>query len=223
MNDIQYIQEISKQVLNDIPVITKKQFFEISEPGDIVLASPPKRFLKMKKFPIFTKMIMLGQGLKTSSSKIIVNNNSIAGYGVLHTKRDFAIRKLTTWLPDREASILIRPPKEVTDQQKQDAVSFIMKYDKANYDQTQIFKSGWRRTIKKFKGKLLSIIKKSSDSSMSDMVDYIKEEYICSNIISVAYYQAGFKNKINGNNVEDIWPIDFLLDKSFQKIGRFGI
>jgi len=216
------LQEVSKKVINQAPKVSKRQFFELAEPGDIVLASPPKRFLKMKKFPLFTKMIMVGQGLKTSSSKMIVNDDQIAGYGVLHNKRDFSMRKLTTWLPDRESAILIRMPSDVTPEQTKKAVNFMMKYINAEYDKTQIFQSGWRRVKHRFKNAFMLFAKKT-EAPMSDAVEFIKETYICSNVISVAYYKAGYKKQINNNNVEDTWPKDFLLDPSLKKVARFGI
>jgi len=183
------LQEVSQAIINEAPKVSKRQFFQLTEPGDIVLASPPKRFLKMKKFPFFTKLIMVGQGLKTSSSKMIVNEDRIAGYGVVHTTRNMAIRKLSSWLPDRESAILIRMPSDVTDAQKAKAVDFIMKYNHAEYDKSQIFQSGWKRVLTRFKSSFLLFAKKSKEP-MTNAVDYVKDTYICSNIISIAYYKA---------------------------------
>ena len=42
----------------------------------------------------------------------------------------------------------------------------------------------------------------------------------CSTIIAVAYKVAGYDKKFNGKYIYDVWPKDFVLDNSTQKVCR---
>ena len=72
-----------KRVIKEVPLITKKEFTNAMEPGDIVVAfSAKKQFVRTKHAKFMAKLMATAQGTPYTSSKLVVDKGHVAGYGI---------------------------------------------------------------------------------------------------------------------------------------------
>jgi len=216
------LMEVSQQIINDIPTVSKQQFYNLAQPGDIILASAPKSAMKNKIAKLMSNVIIAFQKMKTASSKMVTFNKKVSGYGVGGASPDFGTKPLKAWGPDREAAILIRVV-DATPNQIDGAVKFLLKQKGKKYNPLSLLNRGWNIARDKMRGKILNIFKKNPEEKPTDLVRIVKQTYICSNIISISYYNAGFTHKFNNKDAPNTWPVDFILDETLKKVAKFGL
>lgn len=207
-----------KSILKKIPLVKKSEFLEKAQVGDIVISFTEKRLLtKYLAVKISANIMAATQGSPYTSSKIVLDNKIIAGYGV--TPRDtlggaklgqMLFKKYIRW---RTESCLIRVKTSDTIRKK--AAKFVKDRMGLTYDTSAIYKSIWNRLTKR---KLFSFFK--SKSLEPEEVKAIQTPLFCSTIISVAYLAGGFTEKFNNKHPYDVWPRDFMLSTNTKKICR---
>lgn len=207
-----------KSILEKVPIVKKQEFLEKSQPGDIIASFTEKRLLnKYLAVKISANVMAATQGSPYTTSKIVLDNEMIAGYGV--TPRDtmggakigqMLISKYIRW---RKESCLIRVNTPKTTKEK--AVKFVKNRMGLSYNTSGIYKSIWNRLTAR---KLLPFFK--NKTLEPEEIRAIQAPLFCSTIVSVAYLASGFKEKFNNKHPYDVWPRDFILSANTEKICR---
>jgi len=208
-----------KRIMKQVPLVTKKEFTNAMEPGDIVIAfSAKKQFVRTKHAKFMAKLMATAQGTPYTSSKLVVDKGHVAGYGIQIIDRPeenkITIMPKNKFVAARPEMMLIRIP-ELTDAQKKKTISFVRKRIGLSYNSSDLFKTAWNRLVGR---KLLPFLK---DKPMNpEEVNMIQEPLFCSNMITLALISAGFTKKFNGKNPWDTWPRDFILADFTDKLYR---
>ncbi len=203
-----------KKIIKKTPRVTKKEFIKRSKPGDIIVAfSTKKQFEQTSKAKFLATLMASFQGIPYTTSKLILNNGVVGGYGLKVIKSSTENKVDTITLEElfkgRVEALLIRPI--VSEIQKQKAISFVLRKKGLSYSNSDLLKTAWKRLLHK------SRILKGKDIS-DELVKIIQKPLFCSNLISLAYKVAGFKERFNNSLTWETWPRDFILDKNTEKI-----
>jgi len=204
-----------KKIIKNTPTVTKKEFINRMKPGDIIVAfSSKKQFKKTSSTKLIAKLMATFQGIPYTTSKLVLNNNLVGGYGlkVVNSASENKVDTVTIHelFKGRVEAILIRPIK-ATEDQKQKSISFILQKKGLSYSSSDLLKTAWKRLIRK------SRILKGRNISQ-EIIKTIQKPLFCSNIISLAFRSAGYKDKFNNSLTWETWPRDFILDKNTEKI-----
>ena len=205
----------ARKIIKSTRKVTKKEFIARIQPGDIIVSfSNKKQFQKTSKAKIIATLMATFQGIPYTTSKLVLNNNLVGGYGlrVIKTSAENKVETMPVveMFKGRVEAILIRPIN-ATESQKRNAISFLNKKKGLSYSGSDLFKTAWKRLVHKTR------ILKGKDLNKSD-VDIIQKPLFCSNLISLAYRAAGYKGKFNNSLTWETWPRDFILDKNTEKI-----
>jgi hypothetical protein len=214
-----YTSPAIKKIVADTPLVTKKEFTESIQKGDIVVAfSAKKQFMKTKLAKIMAKIIATAQGSPYSSAKYAIDDNFVAGYGiqVIDHPEDNKITKMNKrqFVTARGEMILIKIP-ELTDAQKDKAANFIIKRIGMPYQGLDLLKTSWNRLMGR---KFFSFLKDKPVEP--ETVKLLQEPLFCSNMITLALLSAGFKKRFNNKHPWDTWPRDFILADFTKTICR---
>lgn len=208
-----------KRAMKDVPKVTKKEFVAAMQPCDIVVAfSAKKQFIKTKNAKFVAKMMATAQGSPYTSSKLVIDNNNVAGYGIQIIEKPeenkITVMPKNKFVSARPEMMLIRIP-ELTQAQKNKTISFVKRRIGLSYQGSDLFKTAWNRLVGR---KLLPFLK---DKPLNpEEVNAIQEPLFCSNMITLALISAGFKKKFNNKNPWDTWPRDFILADFTEKLYR---
>jgi hypothetical protein len=206
-----------KRYLRETPKVSKKEFLEATQPGDIMVTFTPKRAIKKSLYTSFkAKMMTLFQASPYTSSKLVYDKNSVAGYDADPTVGKNYLQKgnlqnfVNRWIQE---AMLIRPVG-TTPEQIRKVQAYFKKRFGLPYNSDQVMLSAWKRFYKK----VLPFLRQD-DSPPPEKLQEMVEPLFCSNIIAVAYRAAGYNNKF-GKVLFDTWPRDFILSPHTQKICR---
>ncbi len=209
-----------KKIHNEIPKVTKKEFIEQIQPADIVVAFTEKKLIeKYLTVKLSAKFMATLQGSPYTTSKFILDKNTIAGYGV--SPRDtmtgskvgtMPIPKYMRW---RAECALIRV-KGLTESQRDKAVNYVRSRVGLSYGNSDLYKSVWDRFTKR---KLVSFF---GDKKLDvKSTNAIQQPLFCSTLVSTAFLAAGIKKQFNGKHHYDVWPVDFLMADITEKVCKF--
>lgn len=205
-----------KQLINTIPVVIKKDIVEQAQPGDILLAYTPRKLITNKKlYQIRSKLMASAQGTPYTSSKLIISNQEIIGYGIpskFHKNKNAGINtyNLKNYLLMLQEACLLRV-EGLTSNQAQKMIQYMKMKSNNDYDYIGLIKQLWNRLIR-----LNSLQFKIVDDHN---IKEITEPLICSSIIGYAMKYAGVNIKFQPQ-LKNLWPRDFLLHPKIQKIAR---
>lgn len=214
-----YTSPVIKKILSNVPIVTKKEFVENIQKGDIIVAfSAKKQIIKTKLAKFVAKLLASAQGSPYSSAKFAIDDNSVAGYGIqiIDRPEENKITKMNkrNFVTARSEMMLIRIP-DLTDKQKTKAAAFIKKRIGLAYQGSDLLKTSWNRLIRR---KFFHFLKdKPLDPSTINM---IQEPLFCSNMITLALISGGYKERFNNKNPWDTWPRDFIISNKTSKICR---
>lgn len=208
-----------KKIIKDVPTVTHRDFETNMKPGDIVVAfSSKKQFIKTKHAKFAAKLMATAQGSPYTSSKMVIDNNRVAGYGIKVVDKPednkITIMPFKQFLSGRQELMLLRI-KDITPDQINKAIAFIKKRVGLSYADSDLLKTAWNRFVNR---KIFPFLKNRSLEPAE--VSLIQEPLFCSNMISLALVSAGYKGKFNGKNPWDVWPRDFILSDLTEKIVR---
>jgi len=214
-----YVSPGVKKIVMDTPIVTKKEFRETIQKGDIIVAfSAKKQFMKTKIAKIMAKIIATAQGSPYSSAKFAIDDNVVAGYGIQIIERpeDNKITKMNKqqFITDRSEMILIRIP-DLTEEQKDKAAEFIRSRVGKPYKGLDLLKTSWNRLVNR---KFFTFLKDKPITP--EAVNLIQEPLFCSNMITLALIAGGYKERFNKKHPWDTWPRDFILADNTTKICR---
>lgn len=214
-----YTSPAIKKIIADTPVVTKKEFTDSIQKGDIIVAfSAKKQIIKTKLAKIMAKIIATAQGSPYSSAKFAIDDTYVAGYGIqiIDSPKENKITKMhkRQFVTDRGEMILIRIP-ELTDAEKDKAANFIIKRIGIPYQGLDLLKTSWNRLIGR---RVFSFLKDKPVEP--EAVKLIQEPLFCSNMITLSLISAGFKKRFNNKHPWDTWPRDFILEDFTKKICR---
>ena len=206
-----------KKHLMQTPKVTKKEFLQAVEPGDIIATFTPKRAIQKSGFTKFkAQMMTLFQASPYTSAKLVYDKKTIAGYDADPTQGRNFLQKgnlenfVNRWIQE---AMLLRPIGRTPEQ-----VKAVQKYfDKRfglPYNNDQVMLSAWKRFYKK----VLPFLR-TDDSPPPKKLQEIVEPLFCSNIIAVAYKSAGYRKRF-GKVLLDTWPRDFIISPNTEKICR---
>jgi hypothetical protein len=204
-----------KRVLNNTPKCTRQEMIDKVQPCDILVVYTPRKHLQKSKAKAFRAKVMTSfQGSPFSSSKLVLDKNTISGYGVKAVKNVLTKASLRSYIKHLDEAILIRVP-DLTPEQ----CAKIQKYFRLRigmpYAGSQVFMSFWDRL---FSRKLKPFFKDKPIDPKA--IEEMKEPLFCSSIIAAAYRAAGHQANF-GKNIYDVWPRDFVTSESTEKICRF--
>jgi len=206
-----------KKHLRNTPVVTKKDFLEATEPGDIMVTFTPKRKISKSAFTkLKASMMTLFQASPYTSSKLVYDKRTIAGYdadptaGVNYLQKGNLKNFVNRWIQE---AMLLRPVGR-TPEQVRSVQQYFKKRIGLPYNSEQVMKSAWNRFYKK----LLPFLRKDSKITKKELGQAV-EPLFCSNIIAVSYRAAGYRKPF-GKVIFDTWPRDFILSKNTEKICR---
>lgn len=206
-----------KKHLRNTPIVSKKEFLEATQPGDIMVTFTPKRKIKKSAFTkLKASMMTLFQASPYTSSKLVYDKRTIAGYdadptaGVNYLQKGNLQNFVNRWIQE---AMLLRPigstPAQVTSVQQ-----YFKKRIGLPYNTDQVMKSAWKRFYKK----LLPFLRKDTKITKKEL-GLAVEPLFCSNIIAISYRAAGYRKSF-GKVIFDTWPRDFILSKNTEKICR---
>lgn len=212
-----FVSPSVKQVLSKVPSVTKKEMLSKSRPGDIMVSFTANKYIKNnfgKKQ--YGKILAAFQGSPYTSSKVVIDNNFAAGYGIttnMKVPSDNKVEKvpLSKAIRDRSEICLIR--LNTSDVIKRKAMSWIKSKLGLAYAESDLLKTTWDRFTNR---KFLPFFK-NMDMDI-EQLKVLQTPLFCSTIISIGYYVAGYRQKFNGQHPYDVWPRDFILDENTEKI-----
>jgi hypothetical protein len=218
VNEMSYFVSGSvKQILNRVPVVTKKEMLSRLQIGDIMVAFTANKPLR-DKFGAkqYGKILAAFQGSPYTSSKVVVDKNYAAGYGIttnMKVPSDNKVEKvpLAQAIRDRSEICLIRV--NTSDAIKKKAMKWVNSKMGLAYAESDLLKTTWDRFTNR---KFLPFFKKNN-MDPNELKD-LQHPLFCSTIISIAYYVAGYRDKFNDHHPYDVWPRDFILDNNTEKI-----
>jgi hypothetical protein len=206
-----------KKQLKATPIVSKKELLDTAESGDILITFTPKRKISKSTFTnIKAKLMTLAQGSPFTSSKLVFNDNTIAGYdaaprtGVNVLQHSNIDNFVNRWIQE---AMLIRPIGR-TEAHVKGVQSYFRKRFGLDYNKDQVMKSSWKRLFKK----LLPFLRKETELTPKQLGE-IREPLFCSNIIAVAYKAAGYRKPLS-KVLYDTWPRDFIISPNTEKICR---
>lgn len=204
----------AREIIRQTPKTTKKDFIARSQPGDIIVAfSSKKQFALAKKAKIVGKLMATFQGIPYTTSKLVMNNNYVGGYGLRVIPNPNLNKvekiKIEDAFKGRTEALLIR--LNVTNAQKQRAISFLEQKMGLDYASSDLLKTAWLRLVRK------TGILKGKDIDPK-IVGLLQKPLFCSNLISIAYKTAGYQKLFNKALTWETWPRDFILDENTEKI-----
>ena len=203
-----------RRALKDTPVVTKKEFLDEVRPCDILVTFTPKKTLQSTFVQVKAKFMSMFQASPFTSSKLALNRNIIAGYGVDPTTdnylQTYSLHNfINRWIQE---AMLIRVP-DVTADQKKKIQQYLRSRMGLTYNSDQVLKSAWKRFYKKI---LPAFRGKDPDPKL---LRQLRDPLFCSNIIAVAYKAAGYRKSF-GKSIYDIWPRDFITAPFTEKVCR---
>jgi len=215
-----YVSKNVKEKLNSIPLVTKKVFVEEARPGDIIVAFTANKALKGNfKAKVFAKLMASMQGSPYTSSKVVLDNGNVGGYGIV-VRPSYFDENIIEQFPLKQAvrarseMCLIRVVNTTTAQRNK-AQKYIQSKMGLGYSDLDMYKTIWNRMVNR---KIFHFFK---DRSLDKkQLNAIQGPLFCSTIISIAYLTAGYKTRFNGVHPYDVWPKDFILDQNTEKVCR---
>lgn len=201
-----------RYVLKHIPKVSEREFLENIKKGDVITAQLNKEnFTSTARF-LTSRTMGLAQGGVFTTIKMATGDNTVIGYGTeVGTKLDknrtrLRERPIKRWIKHYDNAVLIRIP-ELTDEQKETAVKYMRSKKGLKYDTKQLTSSAFKRIN----------LRSLEDNPHQDPNLEDPGPQFCSTIIAYAFKKSGI-NLHFINDIDNIWPRDFLLSPHTIKI-----
>jgi hypothetical protein len=209
-------------IVRKTPTVSPAEFFEKSEPCDILVVFTPRRFIKQGGIREWLKMVTSTtlMGSPYSSTKIIESKKTVWGYGV---KGDLdnvevlgSLEKDEYWkyVKDLSEAILIRVPN-LTELQKKSILSFIKERHGLSYSTSDLLKTIWNRLTLGIFGRFFKKLGRSE-------INAFQAPLFCSTIVSMAFAAAGVKMQFS-RSPQQVLPKDFVLHPDTIKVCKIDI
>jgi hypothetical protein len=204
-----------KKILNNTPLVTKKEAVAMVKPGDILLAHKPKKYLKGVVNQTAEAIISTFQQSPYSSSKYIISPSEVIGYGIPDsegkTMGSMAEYNFPNYIRMCQHGCIIRVD-HMTKQKAAIITKYIRAKAKNKYDFIGLEKALWNRIMRE---KILTF--KIQDEQP---IDEVTHPLVCSSIIALGLKKAGVIPEF-ARSVLNVWPKDFLTTKGCTPICRF--
>ncbi len=210
------------EIVSNVPIVNKKELISISKPADILITKIPNSiYIKGTKLRQFiSKASQKIQGIPFTSSKLIIDQKKIIGYGLPKksaTRNNFVTYSYPVYSRLLHNACLVRH-NNISDQKSKKIIEYALKRENIEYAFSHVWKTLWNRL---WREQILQFLRHGENVDKKIARDY-SEPLICSSIIGMAYLNAGLKLGTDIKNVMNIWPKDFLYSKNFQIIARIG-
>jgi len=203
--------------IQSIPRVSLEEFIDKCEPADIISSYLKSESFTTKKRMMWSRILGLAQGSLFTTLKLVKNKKIIIGYGTRYENigsgKPIIVeeRSLERYLKHTGGSILMRPVKVLTPQEKKQVIKYMTDRIGLRYNVFALFKTAWDRFTRR---KITPFFeKKISDKELKNF----QEPLFCSTIITFAYKSAGINLKLS-KNIFDTWPRDYLLSPNIWKI-----
>jgi len=218
VNEMSYFVSGSvKQILKRVPSVTKKEMLSRVQVGDIMVSFTANKYIKNsfgKKQ--YGKILAAFQGSPYTSSKVIIDNNYAAGYGIttnMKVPSDNKVEKVPIKQAIRARSEICLIRLNTSNAVKKKAMKWVNSKLGLGYAESDLLKTTWDR----FTNRKFFPFFKDKDMDI-DQLKALQTPLFCSTIISIGYYIGGYREKFNGHHPYDVWPRDFILDDNTEKV-----
>lgn len=213
-----------KEVVDSAPEVKKrKQMIEQAEPGDILLVRTAPSEVKKKSFvgKAFSKALPVAQRSPFTSSKLVVNNSKLIGYGLSsrpHTP--FAYYSFNVFLRRTYMALLMRTDK-ATKEEKKDVVKWALERKDTIYGGDQLVKSFFNRLLKE---SILQIpIDEGDNQITAEEAKEWRNPLICSSVLAMAYKAAGVDLDLGRKSLFNVWPREFAISPDFYPVCKIDL
>lgn len=200
--------------LRNTPVVSKKTFFGLAEPCDIVVTQTPGYNLKTNSLKVISKVMRFAQGSPYTSSKLVLPNGNLIGYGVDADQDNTYLSQLPLkeYIRRCEFACLIRVPT-ITENQKQKIYKYLLTRQSVPYNKIGLLKTAWNKIMPDF----LGVDFKIDEPEDKRIIRGYRKALFCSTIISMAFLYVGvvlFEKPL------EAWPRNFILTPKAILIAR---
>lgn len=208
-------------IIENTPLVSRRKFYESYKPGDILVSYATRKGIELRG-ELVPKIISMIQRQPYSTSKILFDNNKICGYATdfKEFKRKQVLvscNKFDYYLSFMTRGMLVRIP-EMDEQKLQKIKEYMNKRIGLQYSNKSVLQNFVYRILHiNFPGFKLKTYEEVDEEILNKM-----EPLICSTVISLALLSAGINIKFS-TSPYSVWPKDFILSDSTEKICRIDI
>lgn len=213
-----------KKVVDSAPEVKKrKDMIEQAEPGDIILVRLSKNRISKKNIIMqqWAKMMPVWQRSIYSSSKLVVSQSKVIGYGTSsRPNTPFAYYSFPVFLRRYYNALLLRTDK-ATKEQKKDVISWALERKDMVYGGEQLIKSFFNRLIKE---SFLQIpIDEGDNQITTEEAKEWRNPLICSSIIAMAYKAVDVDLDLGKKSLFNVWPREFIISPDFYPVCKLDL
>lgn len=202
--------------LRNTPVVSKRNFLKMAEPCDIFVTRTPEYNLKTTSARTISKIISFAQGSPYTSSKLLLPDGNLIGYGVDYDQDPTYLSKmlLRDYLVRCDFACMIRVP-DLTEQQKQRIYKYLLTRQNVPYNNIGLLKTAWNKIMPDFLRADFNI----EAPEDKRVIRGYRKALFCSTIISMAFLYAGvmlFEKPL------EAWPRNFVLTPKAILVARIS-
>ena len=224
LNEFTYSQTIN--ILKDVPDVDKREFVSKLQVGDLITSQLYGPYIsssirKKIGLSLFSALVHNIQRSPYTSLKMYIGNGKIAGSGAIPGDRSVKINKINTWIQVQERACALRPI-DIPKQQINSAVKNLISSVGTNYNSNKLITSFVNRTKNKISHFLRMKKYELNEKDQEEAAELLSTPNICSVFVAASCIKAGYKLNLNVSSVGEIWPIDFVISPSTEKVMKFG-
>lgn len=202
--------------LRNTPVVSKRNFVKMAEPCDIFVTRTPGYNLKTSSARIISNVISFAQGSPYTSSKLLLPDGNLIGYGVDYDQDPTYLSKmkLTDYIVRCDFACMIRVPS-LTEEQKQKIYNYLLTRQRVPYNNIGLLKTAWNKIMPDF----LRADFKIENPEDKRVIRGYRKALFCSTIISMAFLYIGI---VLFEKPLEAWPRNFILTPKAVLVARIA-
>jgi len=202
--------------LRNTPIVTKRALIKLAEPCDIFVTRTPEYNLKTRSSRVISKVISFAQGSPYTSSKLLLPDGNLIGYGVDYDQDPtyLSTMLLKEYLVRCDFACCIRIPTLI-EEQKQKIYNYLLHRKNVPYNNIGLLKTAWNKLMPD----ILRADFKIDEPEDKRIIRGYRKALFCSTIISLAFLYAGitlFEKPL------EAWPRNFVLTPKAVLIARIS-
>lgn len=215
--------ESAKQAIVRAQTLSKKNFIDVIRPCDILVtkldAASVEGLTKRERIrnKAMSRLNSLVQGVPITSSKCILHNDNVSGFGVDHRHpTKISTMPVSKFLKNQKMAIICRHPG-LEDSEETKILKYFREKKNLDYNKSSILKQLWKKIRK---GEVKSLKDIDLKKFKPHEIEMWKDALFCSSFIAMAYKYGGIASDFTRNPLS-IWPKDFLVSSSLDVIGKY--
>ena len=200
--------------LRNTPIVSKRKFIQMAEPCDIFVTKTPGYNLKTSSSRVISKMLSFAQGSPYTSSKLLLPDGNLIGYGVDYDQDPTYLSKmkLKDYMIRCDFACMVRVPN-ITEEQKQKVYKYLLDRQTVPYNKIGLLKTAWNKIMPDF----VRLDFKIEEPEDRRVVRGYKKALFCSTIISMAFLYIGI---VLFEKPLEAWPRNFILTPKAILVSR---